>query len=53
MEMPGKRLYLVLEIAAILPIAMKQNQREAFSFLYIVVGNIAPLHLPRGGEISI
>jgi hypothetical protein len=53
MEMPGKRLYLMLEVAAILPIPMKQYQGKAFSFLYIVVGNIAPLHLPRGGEISI
>jgi hypothetical protein len=40
MEMPGKRLYLVLEIAAILPIAMKQYQGKAFSFLYIVVSYI-------------
>ena len=39
-EVLGERLYLVLEIAAILPIPMKQNQGEAFSFLYIVVGDI-------------
>ena len=39
-EVLGERLYLVLEIAAILPIAVKQDQREAFSFLYIVVGDI-------------
>ncbi len=52
-EVLGERLYLVLEIAAILPIAVKQDQGETFSSFNIVVGDIAPLPLPRGGEISI
>ena len=40
MEIAGKLVNLPIEITAVLPISMEENQRLSLSFLYVMVLNV-------------